>query len=33
VIVGDDGKIADIIPTSGWAPDDVIATAENVAGG
>jgi len=25
-------KIADIIPTSGWAPDDVIATAENIAG-
>jgi protein SCO1/2 len=32
VITDQAGKIADIIPTSGWSPDDVIATAENVAG-
>jgi protein SCO1/2 len=33
IIADQNGKIADIIPTSGWAPDDVIATAENIAGG
>ena len=32
VILGSDGKIADLIPTAGWAPDDVIATANDVAG-
>lgn len=32
VITDQAGKIADIIPTSGWAPDDVIATAENIVG-
>jgi protein SCO1/2 len=32
VILGSDGKIADLIPTSGWAPDDVLATANDVAG-
>lgn len=32
VIVGSDGKIADLIPTSGWVPDDVLATANDVAG-
>jgi len=32
VILGGDGKIADLIPTSGWAPDDVLATANDVAG-
>jgi protein SCO1/2 len=32
VITDQAGKIADIIPTSGWAPDDVIATAQNIAG-
>jgi cytochrome oxidase Cu insertion factor (SCO1/SenC/PrrC family) len=26
------GKIAELIPTAGWSPDDVIASAENVAG-
>ncbi len=31
-IVDANGKIADLIPTSGWSPDDVIATAENLAG-
>jgi protein SCO1/2 len=31
-IVGADGKIAELIPTAGWAPDDVIAAAENIAG-
>jgi protein SCO1/2 len=31
-IVGRDGKIAELIPTAGWAPDDVIAAAENIAG-
>jgi protein SCO1/2 len=31
-IVDAKGKIAELIPTSGWSPDDVIATAENVAG-
>jgi protein SCO1/2 len=31
-IVGVDGKIAQLIPTAGWAPDDVIAAAENIAG-
>ena len=31
-ILDNDGKIADVIPTSGWAPDDVLATADNVAG-
>ena len=31
-IVGPDGRIADLIPTSGWQPDDVIATANDVAG-
>jgi protein SCO1/2 len=31
-IVDANGKIADLIPTSGWSPDDVIATAENIAG-
>ncbi len=32
VILGSDGKIADLIPTSGWAPEDVLATANDVAG-
>jgi cytochrome oxidase Cu insertion factor (SCO1/SenC/PrrC family) len=32
VIIDRSGAIADIIPTSGWEPDDAIATAENVAG-
>jgi protein SCO1/2 len=32
VILGSDGKIADLIPTSGWEPDDVLATANDVAG-
>jgi protein SCO1/2 len=32
VIVDGNGAIADLVPTSGWAPDDVIATANNVAG-
>jgi protein SCO1/2 len=32
VILGTDGKIADLIPTSGWVPDDVLATANDVAG-
>jgi len=32
VILGSDGKIADLIPTSGWVPDDVLATANDVAG-
>ena len=32
VIIDRSGTIADIIPTSGWEPDDAIATAENVAG-
>jgi protein SCO1/2 len=32
VIAGTDGKIADLIPTSGWVPDDVLATANDVAG-
>lgn len=32
VMLGADGKVADLIPTSGWEPDDVIATAENIAG-
>jgi cytochrome oxidase Cu insertion factor (SCO1/SenC/PrrC family) len=32
VILGADGTIADLIPTSGWEPDDVIATADGVAG-
>jgi protein SCO1/2 len=31
-ILDSDGKIADLIPTSGWAPDDVLATADDVAG-
>jgi protein SCO1 len=31
-IVASDGKIADLIPTSGWVPDDVLAMANNVAG-
>ncbi len=31
-IVGRDGKIAQLIPTAGWVPDDVIAVADNVAG-
>lgn len=31
VIVGRDGKIANLIPTSGWAPDDVIAVANDAA--
>jgi protein SCO1/2 len=31
-IVGRDGKIAQLIPTAGWVPDDVIAAAENAAG-
>jgi protein SCO1/2 len=32
VILSSDGKIADLIPTSGWVPDDVLATADDVAG-
>lgn len=32
VIAASDGRIADIIPTSGWEPDDVIATAQNIDG-
>jgi cytochrome oxidase Cu insertion factor (SCO1/SenC/PrrC family) len=32
VILKSDGTIADLIPTSGWTPDDVLATADNVAG-
>lgn len=32
VILGSDGRIADLIPTSGWVPDDVLATANNIAG-
>ena len=32
VILASDGRIADLIPTSGWAPDDVLATANDVAG-
>jgi protein SCO1/2 len=32
VIVKADGTIAELIPTSGWSPDDVLATADNVAG-
>ncbi len=32
VILGSDGRIADLIPTSGWEPDDVLATANDVAG-
>jgi protein SCO1/2 len=31
-ILGPDGRIADLIPTAGWSPDDVIATANNLAG-
>jgi protein SCO1/2 len=31
-IVDRTGRIADIIPTAGWVPDDVIATANDVAG-
>lgn len=31
-IIDTDGKIAELIPTAGWAPDDVIATADNLAG-
>jgi protein SCO1/2 len=31
-IIDANGKIADLIPTAGWAPDDVIASAENIAG-
>jgi hypothetical protein len=31
-IAGRDGRIADLIPTSGWQPDDVIATVENLDG-
>jgi protein SCO1/2 len=31
-ILDKDGKIADLIPTAGWAPDDVIASARNVDG-
>jgi protein SCO1/2 len=32
VILKGDGTIAELIPTSGWTPDDVLATADNVAG-
>jgi protein SCO1/2 len=32
VILGSDGRIADLIPTSGWVPEDVLATANDVAG-
>lgn len=32
VMIGMDGKIADLIPTSGWAPDDVISSAKDLAG-
>ena len=32
IMTGSDGRIADIIPTAGWEPDDVIATAENIDG-
>lgn len=32
VITGRDGHIADIIPTAGWNPDDVIATADAIDG-
>jgi protein SCO1 len=32
VILGSDGRIADLIPTSGWVPDDVLATANDIAG-
>jgi protein SCO1/2 len=31
-ILGPDGRIADMIPTAGWAPDDVIATVNNLDG-
>ena len=31
-ILGSDGRIADLVPTAGWAPDDVIATANSIAG-
>lgn len=31
-ILGKDGKIADLIPTSGWEPADVLATVNNIAG-
>ncbi len=31
-ILDPDGKVADLIPTAGWIPDDVIATAKNIAG-
>jgi protein SCO1/2 len=32
VVAGPQGKIANIIPTSGWSPDDVIAVARSVDG-
>jgi protein SCO1/2 len=32
VILKADGTIADLIPTSGWTPDDVLATADDIAG-
>ncbi len=32
-ILGTDGRITDLIPTAGWASDDVIATANTIAGG
>jgi hypothetical protein len=31
-IIAANGKMADLIPTASWAPDAVIASAENVAG-
>lgn len=32
IILDRNGTIADLIPTSGWEPDDVIATVDNVLG-
>ena len=32
VILDRDGKVADLIPTAGWNPEDVLATANDVAG-
>jgi protein SCO1/2 len=32
VVIGPDGRIASLIPTSGWDPNDAIAVARNAAG-